>query len=328
MTTSRRAIVAALSVVIAALPAVDAPAQTKYPERTIKMIIPFPPGGLFDTVGRPLAEKLKPHLGTIIIENIGGAGSARGAGLAAKAEPDGYTLFLAGNGSHVVVPLASSKLPYDPIKDFEPISLIGTASLAIAVHPSQPHKTLAELIAAAKADSGKLSFGSAGTGSLSHLTGEMFKQRTSLSGIVHVPYSGGGPLGNDLVGGHIPLAVINLTTQFFELHGAGKIRILAVTTPKRLPVEPNIPAAAETIPGMVSQNFAGLYAPKGTPAAIIQQVSEAVSKALADPELQRIYAAGGFAISTDSSPAALRKFLEGEHATWRPVIDASGFKLN
>ena len=280
--------------------------KATYPDRTIKLIIPFPPGGLFDTVGRPLADKLKAHLGTIVIENVGGAGSSRGAAMAARAAPDGYTLFLAGNGSHVVMPIAASKITYDPVKDFEPIALIGTAPLGVGMHPSQPFKSLADLIDAVKKEPGKLSFGSAGTGSLSHLTGEMFKLRANAPGIVHVPYSGGGPLSNDLVGGHIPVAMINLTSQFFELHAAGKMRILAVTTPSRLSLTPDIPAAVETIPGMISQNFAGLYAPKGTPAPIIQQISAAVAKAMADPELQRIYAAGGF--STEQGQ------LAGSHA--------------
>ncbi|MEQ1614776.1 MAG: tripartite tricarboxylate transporter substrate binding protein [Hyphomicrobiaceae bacterium] len=328
MTISRRSIIAALAVAIATLPAVDVRAQGTYPDRTIKLIIPFPPGGLFDTVGRPLADKLKAHLGTIIIENVGGAGSSRGAAMAARAAPDGYTLFLAGNGSHVVMPIAASKITYDPVKDFEPIALIGTAPLGVGMHPSQPFKSLADFIDAVKREPGKLSFGSAGTGSLSHLTGEMFKLRAKAPGIVHVPYTGGGPLSNDLVGGHIPVAMINLTSQFFELHAAGKMRILAVTTPSRLPLTPDIPAAVETIPGMISQNFAGLYATKGTPAPIIQRISAAVAKAMGDPELQRIYAAGGFSPSKDGSPEVMRKFLEDEITRWRPVIEASGFKVN
>ena len=166
MTRTMRIVLAAFATAVALLPMQGAFAQGRYPERPIKLIIPFPPGGLFDSVGRPLADKLKNHLGNIVVENIGGAASRRGAEVAARTEPNGYTLFLAGNGSHVVAPLAASKLSYDPVKDFEPISLIGTTGMAIAVHPSQPFKTLAEIIDFIQKNPGKLSFGSAGTGSM------------------------------------------------------------------------------------------------------------------------------------------------------------------
>ncbi len=302
-------------------------AQSKYPDRTIKLIIPFPAGGLFDNVRRPLAEKLKPLLGTVVIENIGGAGSSRGALVAARAEPDGHTLLLAGNGSHVVVPLAASKPPYDPVKDFEPISLLGTVGLAITVHPSQPMQTLAELVEYIKKNPGKLSFGNAGTGSLTHLTGEMFKLQASAPGIVHLPYTGGVQVVNDLVGGHVPVGVITLTSQFLELHAAGKIRMLAVTTPSRLAIAPDLPTAAETIPGMVSQNFAGVFSRKGTSKVIIDQVAAAISKVMLDPDVQRIYSAGGFAPHLQNSPEVLRRFLDDELAKWRPVIAASSFHI-
>lgn len=303
-------------------------AQDTYPSRTVKLIIPFPPGGLFDTVGRPLADRLKESLGTVIVENINGAGSSRGAALAARSAPDGYTLFLAGNGSHVLMPLASSKLTYDPVADFEPIALLGTASLGIAVHPSQPYEKLADLIAAARAEPEKFSYGSSGTGTLSHLTGEMFKLKADLPKLVHVPYSGGGPLGNDLLGGHVPLAMITLTPQYFDLHAAKKIRILAVTSRERLAVVPEIPTAAETLPEMGAHNFAGLFAPKGTPPEIIARIAAAAEQALKDPELQRSYAAGGFVVAKNSSPAALRSFLAGEIAQWRTIVEAVGFKIN
>jgi tripartite-type tricarboxylate transporter receptor subunit TctC len=302
-------------------------AQSKYPDRTIKLIIPFPAGGLFDNVGRPLAEKLKPLLGTVVIENIGGAGSSRGALVAARAEPDGHTLFLAGNGSHVVVPLAASKPPYDPVKDFEPISLLGTVGLAITVHPSQPMKALPELVEYIQKNPGKLSFGNAGTGSLTHLTGEMFKLQASAPGIVHLPYTGGVQVVNDLVGGHVPVGVVTLTSQFLELHASGKIRMLAVTTPSRLAIAPDLPTATETIPGMISQNFAGVFAPKGTSKVIIEQVAAAVSKVMLDPDVQRLYSAGGFDPQLQNSPEVLRRFLDDELAKWRPVIAASGFHI-
>lgn len=325
-THSRRAILAGSAALVAS--SLAGPARAAYPERAIKLIVPFPPGGLFDTVGRPLADRLKGGLGTIVIENIAGAGSSRGAGMAARAEADGYTLILGGNGSHVLMPLASTKLTYDPVRDFEPAAFICTSSLGIAVHPSQPYQTLSELVEAARKDSAKLTFGSAGTGTLAHLTGEMFKSIIGAPGIVHVPYSGGGPLSNDLLGGHIPLAMVNLTNQFFELHAAKKLRILAVTTPARLAVAPEIPAAVETVPGMISQNFAGLFAPKGTKPEIIKQIETATAEALKDDELRKIYAGGGFVVGTDNSAEAMRKFLADEIVRWGRVVQASGFKLN
>ncbi len=303
-------------------------AQSAYPNKPIKLIIPFPPGGLFDSVGRPLAERLKAHLGTIVVENIGGAASTRGAAVAAKADPDGSTFLLTGNSSQVIAPLASRKLTYDPITDFEPIALIGATGLAFAVHPTLRAETLGDVIAIAKAGTTKLSIGSAGTGSLTHLTGEMLMQRAGLAGIAHVPYTGGGPQLNDLIGGHIPLAVLTLTGQNIELHKSGQIRIVAVTSPKRSAVLPDVPAATETVPGLVSQQFAGLFAPKGTPRSVLGEVQTAVAKAMQDADLQRFFAASAFDVRLDSTPAILHQYVVGEIERWRPVVEASGFKMN
>ncbi|MGD9715311.1 MAG: Bug family tripartite tricarboxylate transporter substrate binding protein [Thermomicrobiales bacterium] len=327
MTYLRRTLLAVLASAVVSLPVQSALAQAKYPARAIKLIIPFPAGGLFDTVGRPLADKLKDHLGAIVVENVGGAGSRRGAAIAAAAEPNGYTLFLAGNGSHLVAPLAATKLKYDPLKDFEPIALLGTTGMAIAVHPDQPFKMLPELIDFIQNNPGKLSFGSAGTGSMTHLTGELFKLRASAPGIVHVPYTGGAPQVNDLLGGHIPMGVITMTAQFFDLHRTGKLRLLAVTTPSRAKELPGVPAAVETVPGMIALNFAGLYAPKGTAKEIIAQISAAVSKVMADPELQKRYRAGGFEPELRNTPEVMRDYLDKELKTWAPVIKASGFRI-
>ncbi len=307
----------------------SASAQSAYPERAIKVIVPFAPGGLYDSVTRPLAEKMRVHLGaSVIVENVGGAGSRRGAAQAAKADPDGYTLFMAGNASHVLPPLAASTLPYDPVKDFVPIALIGTAGTAIAVHPSQSMKSLAEIIAFAKKNPDKVDMGNSGVGSLTHLTAEMLRIRADIPKMVHVPYKGGGASINDLVAGHIPAAVMMLTNQVVELHKAGKIRVIAITTDEKMDSAPDIAVAKESVPGLVSLNFAGLYAPKGTSPEIVRKVYAAVVKALQDPELRRIYAAGGFEIPKDNSPEALTKFLGEELEKWRPVVKASGFKIN
>ena len=237
-----------LALGLAALPAARlrrAAAQSKYPERAIRLVVPFPPGGVFDAVGRPWGDRIKSLLGTVVIENIGGAGGSLGAAAVARAQPDGYTILLGGGGAFVITPVAASRPPFDPIRDFEPIALLVTTGLAIVVHPSLPVRNLGELINYAKGDPGKLSYGSAGVGSMNQLTGELFKSLTGTADIVHVPYRGAGPAITDLVSGQIPIITANVTGQLIELERAGKVRILAVTTPRRLGAAPDIPTAVE-----------------------------------------------------------------------------------
>jgi tripartite-type tricarboxylate transporter receptor subunit TctC len=181
-----------LALSLAALPMALRPAaaQSKYPERPIRLVIPFPPGGVYDAVGRPWADRVKPTLGTVVVENIGGAGGALGAAAVARAPSDGYTLLLGGGGALVLTPIASSRPPFDPVRDFEPIALLVTTGLAIVVHPALPEKTLAELIDYARSNPGKLSYGSAGVGSMNQLAGELFKSLSGAADIVHVPYKG------------------------------------------------------------------------------------------------------------------------------------------
>src|SRR5262249_54099550 len=270
-------------------------AQAKYPDRPIRLVIPFPPGGVYDATGRPWADKVKLHLGTIVVENIGGAGSSLGTAAVARAQPDGYTILLGGSGGLVINPLASTHSPYDPIKDFEPIALLGTNPTLIDVHPAQPMRTLKELVADARANPGTLSYGSSGVGSMNHLVGELFKSLTDTK-ITHVPYRGAGPALSDLISGHIPMLVQSVTGQAIEMHNTGKMRILAVTSPKRLASAPDIPTVTEAgIPGLVSHNFIGLFAPKGTPQPIVEQIAPATRAALADQGLQRMYTVARFA---------------------------------
>ena len=167
-----------------------AAAQSKYPVRPIRLVIPFPPGGVYDAVGRPWADRVKSSLGTVVVENIGGAGGSLGAAAVARSPSDGYTLLLGGGGALVLTPIASSRPPFDPVRDFEPIALLVTTGLAIVVHPSLPVKTLAELIDHARSNPGKLSYGSAGVGSMNQLAGELFKSLSGAADIVHVPYKG------------------------------------------------------------------------------------------------------------------------------------------
>ena len=304
----------------------QARAQSKYPDRPIRLIVPFAPGGLYDSTARPFAESVKPYLGLVVIENMGGGGGSLGAAAVARAQPDGYTLLQGGTPALVVNPIASTRLPYHPVKDFEPIAILGYNATLIGVHPGLPVQTLKELADYAKANPGKLSYGSSGTGSMNHLVGERFKSLTGTD-IPHVPYRGAGPAMTDLISGHIPMVVQSASTGAFELHKAGKLRILASTGAKQL--TPYIPTVAEAgFPGLTSQNFIGLYAPKGTPKAILDQIAQATRKAVTDKDLQRMFNMSGFMPDFDSTPEKAQKLLDEEIAYWTPVIREIGLKLD
>jgi tripartite-type tricarboxylate transporter receptor subunit TctC len=304
-------------------------AQSKYPDHPVRLVIPFPPGGVYDAVGRPWADKMKSPLGTVIVENIGGAGGALGAAGVARAQPDGYTVLLGGGGALVITPIASTRAPYDPIRDFAPIALLVVTGLAIVVNPALPVHTLQELTDYARRNPGKLSYGSAGTGSVNQLTGELYKSLAGTPDIVHVPYKGAGPAITDLISGQIPIATPNITGQIIELHRAGKLRILAVTSERRLMAVPDIPTAVESgLPGMVSHNFIGLFAPAGTPRAIIDRVAAASRTAMADPDLQRILVTSGLEPELDASPEKTKAFLAADIARWTPIIRRIGLKLD
>jgi tripartite-type tricarboxylate transporter receptor subunit TctC len=317
-----------LALGLAALVPSRALAQAKYPERPIRLVVPFTPGGVNDSVGRPWADKMKSLLGTVVVENIGGAGGGLGAAAVARARPDGYTLLLGGMGSHVIVGVTTNRANYDPLKDFEPIAMLGVTALTIAVHPAVPAHTLRELIDYAKTNRGKLSFGSSGAGAMTHLTGELFKSLAGLPDIVHVPYRGGGPLISDLVSGHIPMIAQSVTGNMIELHDTGKVRMLCVTSPARLAAAPQLPTAVEAgLPGMIAQNFLGLFAPAGTPRPIVDQIMRATHAAMADKQFKDAFLAAGFDPILDSTPEHTRRFVEEELARWTPVIKAIGLKV-
>src|SRR5712691_7303548 len=266
-----------LAVGAATLPAVSRIARAQsYPARPIRLVVPFPPGGAYDLVGRPLADKLKPLLGTVVIENIGGGGASLGAAAVVRAAADGYTVLLGGTLTHVNEALLKSRPLYDPVKDLDPIASVAANSLCIAVHPTVPVGTLKELIAYAKANPGKLSYGHAGVGSIQHLTGELFKSLAGTPEIVQVPYRGTGPLITDLVSGQVPMGTPGVTGQVIEFHRSGKMRVLAVTSPARLDAAPELPTAAELgFAGMTVMGSIGLLAPAGTPIGIVEQIAQA-----------------------------------------------------
>src|SRR6478736_2910683 len=314
----------------AALPAVSRFAWAQaYPTRPIRLVIPFPPGGAFDAVGRPLADKLKPLLGTVVVDNIGGGGASLGAAAVARARPDGYTLLLGGTLPHVNEAVLKSQPLYDPVKDLVPIAAVAANVLCVAVHPSVPVQTLKELIAYAKANPGKLSYGHAGVGSIQHLTGELFKSLAGTPDIVQVPYRGTGPVITDLVGGQVPIGVPGVTGQVIQFHRTGKMRVLAVTSPKRLIAAPELPTATEL--GLVGMNVIGsigLLAPAGTPVAFIEQIAQATRTAVAEPAYQRLLIDAGIEPVLDSNPEKLRRTLAADVALWAPVVQKLGLKID
>jgi tripartite-type tricarboxylate transporter receptor subunit TctC len=313
----------------AALPAVSRTACAQaYPTRPIRLVVPFPPGGAFDFVGRPWADKVKALLGTVVVENMGGGGGSLGAAAVAHAPPDGYTLLLRGTLPHVNEALVKRKPLYDPVKDLDPIAGIAANFLCIAVHPVVPVQTLQELIAYARANPGKLSYGHAGVGSIQHLAGELFKSLAGTPEIVPVAYRGTGPQITDLVGGHIQMGVPGVTGQVFELHRSGRMRVLAVTSPTRLIAAPELPTATEQgFPGLTVIGSIGLLMPAGTPIGIIEQIAQATRTTVADPSFKQMLIEAGIEPTIDSNPEKFRRALAADVAQWRPLVETLGLKI-
>jgi tripartite-type tricarboxylate transporter receptor subunit TctC len=318
--------------VVAAVALAVVPFTTRaqsYPTRPIRLVIPFPPGGAFDAVGRPLADKMKPLLGAVVVDNIGGGGASLGATAVAHAKPDGYTLLLGGTLPHVNETLLKRQPLYDAVKDLDPVAAVAANVLCIAVHPAVPAQTLKELISYAKANPGKLSYGHAGVGSIQHLTGELFKSLTGTPDIAQIPYKGTGPLIADLLGGQVPMGTPGVTGQVLEYHRAGKLRVLAVTSPTRLAAAPDLPTATELgFPGMTVRGSIGLLAPAGTPREIVEQIARATRTVVADPAFQKLLIDAGIEPTPDSSPDDFRRSLAADVALWAPVVKALGLKID
>jgi tripartite-type tricarboxylate transporter receptor subunit TctC len=327
----RRDLVALGLAAVAAPPAMLRPvfAKSKYPNRPIKLVIPFPPGAGNDVIGRLWADSMKPLLGTVVVENVAGGAGSLGAASVARAKPDGYTLLLGGTNMIVTEALLKKRPLFDPLKDLVPISNVAISAYIMAVNPALPVRTLKELVDYASANPRKLSYGTAGVGSLSHLTGEMFKSLTKTSDIIHVPYRGGGPAITDTMSGQISMVITPATAQLLELHQSGKLRIIAVTTPGRLYAAPDIPTAVEGgVPDMVSFLFMGVFAPRGTPKAIIDQIGQATHAATAEPAFQKTLQEAGFRSDTDSTPEKLQGFIEYDMARWGPIVKQLGLKID
>jgi tripartite-type tricarboxylate transporter receptor subunit TctC len=302
--------------------AASAQAQT-FPNRPITLVIPFAPGGSTTIVGRGVADKMGELLGEkVVVDNRPGAGGTVGTKAVAKSEPDGYTLVLGYTGTLAIGPSLYKNVGYDPRKDFAPIGMIGNAPNSLVVNPSFPAKTLAELIAYAKANPGKVNFGSAGAGTASHITGEYFARTAGIT-LVHIPYKGTGPALTDLLGGHIPMAVAPIPASHANV-AAGKLRALAVTSTARSSLLPDVPTVAEAaLPGFDASLYYGLAAPAGTPRPIIDKLNKALRDALASDEVRKQLTNDGTEI-TPGTPENYAEFIDKDEKKWAGLVKASG----
>jgi tripartite-type tricarboxylate transporter receptor subunit TctC len=314
----------------AALPSLSRIASAQaYPARPIRLVIPFPPGGAFDAVGRRLADKSKSQLGTVVVENIGGGGGSLGVAAVARARPDGHTLVLGGTITHVNEVLLKSRPQYDAVKDLDPVAGVAANVLCIAVHPSVPAQDLKALIAYAKTNSTRLSYGHAGVGSIQHLTGELFKSLAGTLEIVQVPYRGTGPLITDVLAGQVQIGTPGVTGQVIDLHRAGKLRVLAVTRPTRLAAAPEIPTATEQgFPGLTVIGSLGLLAPAGTAPGIIERIAQAARTVVAEPGFRQLLIDAGIEPVPDSNPEKFRQSLAADVALWAPIVSALGLRID
>lgn len=323
-TTARRTALATLAglAVAAALPT-GALAQANYPNKTITIIVPFSAGGTTDILARIVAQGLTAELGqSVVVDNRPGAGGNIGAQLAARAAADGYTLLMGTVGTHAINAALYKKLPFDPIKDFTPLTRVANVPNLLVANPAQPYKTLKELIAYAKANPGKVNYASSGSGTSIHLSGELFNSMAKVD-MVHVPYKGSAPAVTDLLGNQVGIMFDNMPSAIQHVR-SGKLIPLAVTTPKRSPELPNVPTIAEAgVPGYEATSWFGMLAPDGTPAPVVAKLNAALVKVLNQPEYKKkINAQGGETYS--ETPEQFAAFIQQESIKWGKVVRASG----
>jgi len=296
-----------------------------YPSRPIRLVIPYTSGASGDQIGRPSTDRMASLLGPVYVENIAGAGGALGTSAVAQSAPDGYSLLLGNSSTQVMIPVASAHPGYDPLRDFRAIYRLITSTLAFAVHPLLPVNDLQGPIAYAKANPGKLSYGTPGAGTGNHLVGEMFKQQSGVTDIAHIPYRGIAPATNDLVGGQIQLMIAVASGPLLQMNQTGQLRILAVTSEKRLGGAGQVPTVIESgMPDLSYAGWFGLFAPKAIPDAIVDRIAGATRMAMADPALQQTYRAQGMEPDADSSPDKFQRLVEDELARLTPVIRSIG----
>lgn len=325
---SRRSFIAlaglSLTLAIGALPAA---ALAAFPEKPLRLVVPYPPGGAADVMARGLAQQLTDALGQkVIVDNRGGAGGAVAAKTAASSAADGYTLFFGTLATQVINPALNSKLGYDPVKDFVGVSLTHLNPRVLIAGPSVEARSVAELIAAAKAAPGKLTYGSAGSGSSSHLSGALFEMLAEVQ-LLHVPYRGSAPLLTDLLAGRVDLTFDSFAV-YEEFIKEGRARPLAVTSLKRMTVLPSLPTLDESgLKGYDVSNWLGIFAPSGTPADIVARLNAGVRKAMADPALRQQLVSLGIEPAT-SAPQELDALVREDMPKWADIVKKSGAKAD
>jgi len=297
-----------------------------WPSRPVRMVIPLSPGGFADVPGRILAARLSSLLGYhVFVENRPGAGGTIGADFVAKSAPDGYTLLFTGT-PHVISAWIYKKLPYEPLKDFEPVALVASGPYVLVVNPQLAVNSVRELIAAAKAQPGKIDYASSGNGSAQHLVSALFASMAGIQ-LSHVPYKGSGPAMQDLLGGQVKVSFAGIPNVLPHVK-AGRLRALAVSTPSRSPDLPDVPTVAEAgVPGYQATLWLNLAAPAGTPADIVQRLYAEAAKALQDAELQQSFRSAGVEASP-MNPQELARFMRAEYEKWGKVVRATGATVN
>jgi tripartite-type tricarboxylate transporter receptor subunit TctC len=308
------------------LPAFSAgDAWALYPDRIVRIVVPFAPGGGTDVIARTLAQEMAKDLGaTVIIENKPGAGTIIGTQAVATSEPDGYTLLM-GTFANAVNPSLNAKLPYDPHKDFAPVALIARSFNIVVVNPKSPITSIADLIAAAKADPDKLSYGTFGTGTSAHLAGELFKNMAKVN-LTTVPYKGAAPGITDLIGGQIQVMFTTVASAASLIAG-GQLRALAVTSAERSPAFPQLPTVAEAgVPGYSAESWYGLFAPARTPADVIDRLNKSAALAVQSEAFKRLAVNEGL-VMIAGPPQELDRYFRGEEERWRKVIEDAGIKI-
>lgn len=304
---------------LAALTALVLPmaALAAFPEKPIRLIVPFAPGGGTDMIARTLAAGISQELGqTVVVENKAGGGTVIGSDLVAKSPPDGYTLVIA-SFAHAVNPSLLPRMPFNTEKAFAPVSLIGKGPNVLLVRADSPYKTLADLMNAARANPGKLSYASQGNGTSAHLAGEMFSNLGKMQ-LMHIPYRGAGPALTDLMGGQVDMMFATAAAASAQVDG-GKLRALAVTSQAPSPAFKGVPTVAQSVPDYSVESWYGIYAPAGTPAAVIQQLNAAIRKAVRTPDFSRKVEQEGLTV-VGSDPAELDRYVRAEEVRWRKIV--------
>jgi tripartite-type tricarboxylate transporter receptor subunit TctC len=316
-----RTIIAALL-----LAAVQLAGAQAYPDRPVRMVVPFAPGGATDIIARTVAQKLAERLGQpVVVENKPGAGTTIGNAEVARAKPDGYTLLFAPT-PFVISQVVYATLPYDPKKDFAPVSLLATSPFILVVNANVQARSVADLVAAAKAKPGTLTFCSAGNGTVPHLAGELFKLRAGVN-VVHVPYKGGGPAIIDLVGGQVDM-MFATPIEVAQHVQSGKLRVLGTTSQKRLPAYPDVPTLAESgYPGFEVASFFGVLAPAGTPRDVITKLAGDFAWVMEQPDVRERFASQSAAANVQD-PASFARFLDAEREKWADIVKRSGAKVD